>query len=397
MDLKNRVYGTTPTFDDVAQLVALIFANASLPSPYGIEVHRTTEGDTSTVILSIYDLSIALDTGELALKTLISKMCMEGLLKDGTQIYTSFKVAPTNEDLLHDMLGNTDLVPNAHTASVCAGIFKAAQQQIGESKRKKKWATLSTIQLAEEIGSTHSEVQKCFALLINEKVMSTDGKPGKILTPYTIKTSNLQRHFPKDAQADSSTQHMLDPDDQQSSYWHALTSSSVDLEKLVKSYYAYCQRVERRDVGRIEEIFSLFNECESSGRDVGGALQTYFDAPVDVLVDDKDEVDIADTDDHIQFDWEAWGKLEAAVRAGEIKADSPRLLSRIATGVHSPLTMRLRLAKHSLWACLDRCKWHDVLNHAETLFAEMKRGAPLVENALQRPGTGGDEWNEIPF
>jgi ATP-dependent DNA helicase RecQ len=300
--LENFAFGDTPTRDALAGLLGEVFAHEP----------------GAQFAVSEHDLSVRHDVRPLVLKTILTYLELDGLLRQGTPFYAGYGVRPTN--------GSLD--------EVLAGFDPARadflRRVLATGKTARVWTTIDPDAAAAALGEERSRIVVALGYLEQQGLV--DLKPAEPRQRYTL----LER-----------------PE-----------SIAALLDRLVERFerreQAETERIQRvvslvtHDGCQVNELVGYFGEereepCGHCTFCLGGAAQRLPEP------DPRPEIRSA-------ADGRAIDAL-AALHGGALGA--PRQLARFLCGITSPATSRAKLTREPLYGALADRRFADVLAWCE--------------------------------
>ena len=136
--LENFAYGDTPSREALAALLDELLAGAP--------------GDE--LVVAEYDVSTRHDVRPLVLKTLLTYLELEGLLRQGTPFYAGYRVRPLGEDDFDALFARFDAARAAFLRRVVAA-----------GKHGRVWVTLAPDEVAAALGEERSRVVSALGYL----------------------------------------------------------------------------------------------------------------------------------------------------------------------------------------------------------------------------------------
>jgi ATP-dependent DNA helicase RecQ len=296
--LENFAYGDTPSRSALAGLFDEVFAHA----------------DGAVFSVSEYELSARFDIRPLVLKTVLTYIELEGLLRQGTPFYAGYRIRPLS--------GTFD--------DVAAG-FDAARADflrrvIGTGKEGRTWTTLSPDEAAAELGEDRARIVAALGYLEQQGLAE-------------LKAADVRQRYTMLAQP-ASTEALLE---------------------------AIGERLERREASETARIQRVLDLVELDGCQVQ-ALVAYFGeeraAPCGhcsfCLHGKRQEVPPATPRPPIEAVVERT-ELAALAEAHPEALGEPRQLARYLCGISSPATTRAKLTREPPFGVLEGHRFADVL------------------------------------
>ncbi|MDX6561395.1 MAG: ATP-dependent helicase RecQ [Gaiellales bacterium] len=300
--LENFAYGDTPSRDAVEALLG--------------ELLSGKEGDE--LVVAEYELSTRVDVRPLVLKTLLTYLELEGLLRQGTPFYAGYRMRPVGDSGYDELLGRFDPARRAFL-----------QRVIAAGKQGRVWTTLAPGELATALGEDRARIVSALGYLEDEGLVE------------------------------------LQPAEARQRY--ALLALPADRAELAGELLARFERRERSEIERIQSVLELVTTDECQVR----ALVAYFGEqrtepcghcshclagtvalpPATVLPAPGSVVDPA--------------RLAGLRDEHPGALGQPRQLARFLCGLSSPATTRERLSRHELYGALAAHGFAGVLELCE--------------------------------
>ena len=296
--LENFAYGDTPDREALAALLDELLAGAP--------------GDE--LVVAEYDLSTRFDVRPLVLKTLLTYLELEGLLRQGTPFYAGYRVRPLGDAGFDDLFARFD-----------AARATFLRRVIAAGKPGRVWVTLAPDSVAAALGEERSRVVSALGYLEDQGLVE------------------LQPAEPRQR--------------------YALLALPGDRAALVDAMAARFERRERAEIERIQRVLALvtadgcqvcelvayFGEqrvepCGHCSHCLSGAAElpsaTPTPAPESVVPP---------------------GLLAGLRDEHPAELGQPRQLARFLCGLSSPATTRARLSRHELYGALALHRFAAVL------------------------------------
>ena len=325
--LENFAYGDTPSREAIAMLLGELLAG----SP----------GDE--LVVAEYDVSTRFDVRPLVLKTLLTYLELEGLLRQGTPFYAGYRMRPLRE-------GDWD--------AVFAGFDDARrgflERIVAAGKQGRVWTTLAPDEVARALGEERARVVAALGYLEDQGL------------------AELQPAEPRQR--------------------YAVVAAREDRPALVDELVARCERRERAEIERIQRVLALVtaDECQVRalvayfGEDRAGALRS-----LQPLSLGSRRATARDRPCPSPASIVAPAQL-AALRAEHAFAlGQPRQLARFLCGLSSPATTRTKLTRHELYGALATHRFADVWRSAPSRRRRSSGGEGRRREQL------GDERREV--
>ncbi len=155
--LENFAFGDTPTREALAGLLADV-----LEHPVGAEF-----------AVSEYELSARHDLRQLVLKTALTYLELDGVLRQGTPFYAGYRLRPLGEALLEDVFGRFD-EPRA----------RFLRRLLDTGKTGRTWTTLAPDAAAAQLGEERSRILAALEYLDQQGLVEL--QPAEVRQRYTL-------------------------------------------------------------------------------------------------------------------------------------------------------------------------------------------------------------------
>jgi ATP-dependent DNA helicase RecQ len=305
--LENFAFGDTPTREALAGLLA----NA-LQHPVGEEF-----------ALSEYELSVGHDLRPLVLRTALTYLELDGVLRQGTPFYAGYRLRPLATESLEEVFSRFD-----------ESRARFLRRLLDTGKTGRTWTTLAPDDAATALGEERRRIVAALEYLDQQGLVEL--QPAELRQRYTLRVRP-------------------DPEDEL-------------VERLVERF----TRRERAETGRIENVLALVTHegCQVC------ALVGYFGESrtercghcSHCLTGRAQELPEADPKPLIETIVDA----EALVALRSDHPDdlgTPRQQARFLAGITSPATTRAKLTKNRLFGSLAERRFADVLAWCESRVA----------------------------
>ena len=299
--LENFAYGDTPGREAIAALVDELLAGAP--------------GDE--LVVAEHDVSTRFDVRPLVLRTLLTYLELEGLLRQGTPFYAAYRLRPAGDGDFDDLLVRFDPARSSFLRRV-----------IGAGKQGRVWVTLAPEDVALELGEDRSRIVAALGYLEDQGLAEL--QPAEARQRYSVLTEPL------------------------------------DLPALVDATAARFERRERAEIARIQRVLELVTADSCQVR----ALAAYFG---------EQRAEPCGHCSHCLSGAVALppGSVTPAPESIVSRAEladlrtrypaelaQPRQLARFLCGLSSPATTRARLSRHELFGALAAHRFDVVLTAA---------------------------------
>jgi ATP-dependent DNA helicase RecQ len=299
--LENFAFGDTPSEDAIAGLIHELFGQAS-------------EGET--LDLSLYELSNRHDIRPLVLRTLMTRLELDGWLESGTPIYATHDLKPLVPS--KEMLARYEDPRRSFVGAVLAS-----------TQKKSSWFAIDLDAAMARTGATRGDVLDVLNEL--EEAGLIEVKSGGVRNPYRV-----ARRPPA-------------------------------LDALVRELSEGAVAREQAEQARLAQVVALATATECQV----GLLNAHFGQPLargcghcGACAGER----AAPLPPRVVTGWERrWDDVLALLREGGEAAEvlsEPRRLARFACGLTSPRLTRAKLSRHRLFGCLEEVPFAAVLERA---------------------------------
>jgi ATP-dependent DNA helicase RecQ len=155
--LENFAFGDTPTREALAGLLAEV-----LEHPVGAEF-----------AVSEYELSVRHDLRQLVLKTVLTYLELDGVLRQGTPFYAGYRLRPLGDASLEDVFGRFD--------ESRAGFLR---RLVATGKTGRAWTTLAPDDAAAQLGEERSRILAALEYLDQQGLVEL--QPAEVRQRYTL-------------------------------------------------------------------------------------------------------------------------------------------------------------------------------------------------------------------
>ena len=294
--LENFIYGDTPNPGAVRSLVDDVFA-------------RDIDFD-----LNLYDLSTQHDIRPLVLRTLLTRLELEGYLEGGTPFYSAykFKTLVDREQIM--------------------GRFEGERRQFlvnlfNHAKEGRVWFQLDPAEAAASLQVDRERVIRALDWLADNELLEVQAAG--------VRNRYRRLRLPEEAQA------------------------------LADSLHAYNLQRERAEIDRLQQVMALFclNGCRAA------ALAAHFgeqlEAPCGQCSGCTDPDTTIPPREIPVIPADLWSRLQSVVATAGAPLATPRSVARFLCGLSSPQIGRARLGKEPLFGALAETPFSTVLTWAE--------------------------------
>jgi len=305
--LQNFAYGDTPTREALTGLLTDV-----LHHPVGSEF-----------AVSEYELSARNDLRPLVLKTVLTYIELDGVLRQGTPFYAGYRLRPLGDTTLEEIFRGFD-----------ESRATFLRRLIATGKTGRTWTTLSPDDAAAELGEQRSRIQSALEYLDQQGLIEL--QPSEVRQRYTIL---------------------------------ALPGSRA---AIVESLLERFARRERAETGRIANVLALVTHDGCQVCSLVGYFGETRTEPCGhcshCLTGRAQQLPEPEPKPPIETSVNADGLL--ALHDREPAAlGTPRQQARFLAGITSPATTRAKLTKDPLFGSLAERQFSDVLAWCETTFA----------------------------
>jgi ATP-dependent DNA helicase RecQ len=300
--LENFAYGDTPTREALAGLLAEV-----LEQPEGTEF-----------AVSEYELSARHDLRPLVLKTALTYLELDGVLRQGTPFYAGYRLRPTGGSF-DDVLGRFD-----------ASRADFLRRLLGSGKTGRTWTTLAPDESAAALGEERSRIVAALEYLDQQGLAEL--QPAELRQRYTL---------------------LARPD------------SRDDLVARLLELFA---RRERAETERIQNVLALVTNDGCQVRALVGYFGETRAEPCGhcshCLNGRPQQLPAPEPAPPLEAVVDA-AALESLRSAHPEPLATPRQVARFLAGITSPATTRAKLTRHPLFGSLADRRFGDILAWCE--------------------------------
>jgi ATP-dependent DNA helicase RecQ len=305
--LENFAYGDTPTREALTGLLADV-----LDHPAGADF-----------AVSEYDLSARHDLRPLVLKTVLTYLELDGVLRQGTPFYAGYRLRPLGDANLHEICGRFD-----------ESRAEFLRRLIATGKSGRTWTTLAPDDAAAKLREDRSRILAALEYLDQQRLIEL--RPADVRQRYTILTSP--------------------------------GSTAETVERLLDRF----ARRERAEIGRIENVLALVTHDGCQVCSLVGYFGETRTEPCGhcshCLTGSAEHLPEPEPKPPIETIVSA--DALAALRSGHPDAlGTTRQQARFLAGIASPATTRAKLTKDPLFGSVAERRFADVLASCEATFA----------------------------
>jgi ATP-dependent DNA helicase RecQ len=302
--LENFAFGDTPTREALAGLLAEVFEQ-----PVGAEFS-----------IAEYDLSVRHDVRPLVLKTVLTYLELDGVLRQGTPFYAGYRLRPAGDGSLEDVFGRFD-----------ARRAEFLRRLVATGKTGRIWTTLAPDDAAAQLGEERSRILAALEYLDEQGLVEL--QPAEVRQRYTL----LARPEPEPA--------------------------------LIEGLLERFARRERAETARIENVLALVTNDGCQVRALVGYFGETLEEPCGhcshCLTGRAQRLPEPEPKPPLETSVDA--EALAALRSDHPDAlGTPRQQARFLAGITSPATTRSRLTRDPLFGSLAERRFLDVLAWCES-------------------------------
>jgi len=304
--LENFAFGDTPTREALAGLLADVVEH-----PIGAEF-----------AVSEYELSVRHDLRPLVLKTVLTYLELDGMLRQGTPFYRGYRLRPLGDASLEEVVGRFD-----------ESRARFLRRLIATGKTGRTWTTLAPDDAAAELGEERSRIVAALEYLDQQGLV--DLQPAELRQRYTLR-----------ARPESEADH---------------------IDSLLERF----ARREQAETARIGDVLSLVTHDGCQVR----ALVGYFGETRTVPCGHCSHCltgrqQLPEPEPRPPIDSSVSADAVASLRGRHPDAlGTPRQQARFLSGITSPAASRVKLSRDPLFGSLAERPFADVLAWCETTAA----------------------------
>jgi len=304
--LENFAFGDTPTREALAGLLADVVEH-----PIGAEF-----------AVSEYELSVRHDLRPLVLKTILTYLELDGMLRQGTPFYRGYRLRPLGDASLEEVVGRFD-----------ESRARFLRRLIATGKTGRTWTTLAPDDAAAELGEERSRIVAALEYLDQQGLV--DLQPAELRQRYTLR-----------ARPESEADH---------------------IDSLLERF----ARREQAETARIGDVLALVTHDGCQVR----ALVGYFGETRTVPCGHCSHCltgrqQLPEPEPRPPIDSSVSADAVASLRGRHPDAlGTPRQQARFLSGITSPAASRVKLSRDPLFGSLAERPFADVLAWCETTAA----------------------------
>ena len=294
--LENFIFGDTPDAGAVRSLLDDVFA-------------RDPDFD-----MNLFELSTQHDIRPLVLRTLLTRLELEGYLEGGTPFYSAYKFKP--------------LVPRQQIMER----FDGERQQFlgdlfGYAKEGRVWFQLDPAEAAASLQVDRGRVIRALDWLAEKELLEVQA--GGVRNRYR------RLRLPEDAQT------------------------------LADSLHAYNLQREGAEIERLQQVLALFNLDGCRAAALAAHFGETLETPCSQCSGCTGEISTVPARATTTIPDDVSSRLQSVVAKGGAALSTPRSVARFLCGLSSPQLSRARLAKDPLFGTLAEIPFPEVLTWAE--------------------------------
>jgi ATP-dependent DNA helicase RecQ len=294
--LENFVFGDTPDAQAVRALVDGVFA-------------QDMEFD-----ISQYELSSNTDIRQLVLRTLLTRLELDGYLQGGTPFYSEVKFKPLVDP--QEIFGRFD----GERRQFLEGVF-------GFAKEGRVWLQLDPAQAANALQVDRERILKALDWLEDQQLLEVQA--GGVRNRYR------QLRTPDDAQG------------------------------LADELAAYNEQCETTEIARLQQVLDLFGRNDCRARSLAAHFGEQLDGPCGVCTGCTDDAAPIPERQPGTIPDDLHERLQPTIDDAGEALGTPRAVARFLCGLTSPKMSRARLARDPLFGELPDVPFPQVLQWAE--------------------------------
>jgi len=305
--LENFAFGDTPTREALSGLLGDVLGH-----PVG-----------AAFAVAEYQLSVRHDLRPLVLKTVLTYLELDGLLRQGTPFYAGYRLRPLGDLSLRDIFARFD-----------EGRADFLRRLIDTGKTGRTWTTLAPDDAAAALGEERRRIVAALEYLDEQGLVE-------------LQPADVRQRFTVEARADAN-------------------------DELADSLLERFVRRERAETGRIENVLALVTH---DGCQVGALVGYFGETRTEpcghcshCLTGRVQELPRPEPKPPVETTVDA--EALAALRSAQPDAlGSPRQRARFLCGITSPATSGAKLTRHPLFGSLSDRRFADVLAWCEVAVA----------------------------
>jgi ATP-dependent DNA helicase RecQ len=296
--LENFAYGDTPSREALVQLLGELLAG--------------TTGEE--LVVAEHDVSTRFDVRPLVLKTLLTYLELEGLLRQGTPFYAGYRMRPLRESDWDAVFAGFDHARRGFLERIVAA-----------AKQGRVWMTLAPDEVAQALGEDRSRVVSALGYLEDQGLVE------------------LQPAEPRQR--------------------YSTIATRDDRPALVDELLARCERRERAEIERIQRVLALVTADQCQVRTLVAYFGEHRPEPCGHCSHCLSGRAVLPPASPLP----APGSIVLPARLAALRAEQafalgqPRQLARFLCGLSSPATTRTKLTRHELYGALAAHRFADVL------------------------------------
>lgn len=294
--LENFIYGDTPDPGAVRDLVDDVFRQ------------------DPAFDVSLYELSARHDIRPLVLRTLLTRLELDGYLEGGTPFYSEYKFKPLVE--AEQIISRFD----GERRQFLSDLFDHAKQG-------RVWFQVDPAQAAIDLRTDRERVIRALDWLGDQQLLEVQA--GGVRNRYQ------RLRAPADAQA------------------------------LAEELVTYNMKREAAETSRLQQVLDLFNLEGCRAAALGAHFGEQLETPCGECSGCLGDVAPIEPRQEREIDADLWSRVEPAVeKAGDVLGSS-RAVARFLCGLTSPRSSRARLGKDPLFGALTGVPFPQVINWVE--------------------------------
>ena len=293
--LENFIYGDTPDPESVRSLVDDVFA-------------REAEFD-----VNLFEMSTQHDIRPLVLRTLLTRLELEGYLEGGTPFYSAYKFKPleAREQILARFEGER--------RQFLGDLFNYA-------KEGRVWFQLDPAEAASSLRVDRDRVIRALDWLADKELLE-------------VQAGGVRNRYRR-----------LQP--------------AADAQALAESLHAYNLQREGAEIERLQQVMALFNLDGCRAAALAAHFGEVLEAPCGQCSGCTGDTEVIPARVPATIPDALWSRLQPIVARGGAALATPRSIARFLCGLSSPQISRAKLAKEPLFGTLAETPFPTVLTWA---------------------------------
>jgi ATP-dependent DNA helicase RecQ len=293
--LENFIYGDTPDAESVRALVDDLFA-------------RDTDFD-----LNLFDLSAIHDIRPLVLRTMLTRLELEGYLEGGTPFYSAYKFKPLVD--MEQVLARVE----GERRQFLRGLFDFA-------KKGRVWFQLDPAQAVASVGGDRERIIRALDWLAEQELLE-------------VQAGGVRNRYHRLRQAENP-------------------------QALAEELHAYNLQRENAEVGRLQQVLDLFSLDDCRAASLAAHFGEILAEPCGQCNGCLGHTVPLPPRDAESIPEELGDRIQPTIAAADV-LNTPRALARFLCGLSSPRLGRARIGKDPFFGTLAGVPFPTVLTWAE--------------------------------